>query len=115
MTEIVKRLKDIAQEQNITQKELAKRTHTTEASISRWFNDTRIPDAKYLERMAAALGYRLTIEKDSKCSTQKLEKIRQTLDDLNKETADKKVTRDYWEGFCKVFNTVEVALNENSD
>lgn len=46
---------------------------------------------------------------------QKLEKIRQTLDDLDKEMADKEVTRDYWRGFCKVFNAVEVALNENSD
>lgn len=46
---------------------------------------------------------------------QKLERIRQTLDDLDKEVADKEVTRDYWEGFCKVFNAVEVALIENSD
>lgn len=50
---------------------------------------------------------------------QKLEKIRQTLDDLDKETADKEtadkeVTRDYWKGFCKVFNAVEAALNENT-
>lgn len=45
----------------------------------------------------------------------KLEKIRQTLDDLDKDVADKEVTRDYWEGFCKVFNAVEVVLNENSD
>lgn len=46
---------------------------------------------------------------------QKLGKIRQTLDDLDKEVADKEVTRDYWEGFCKVFNAVEVVLDENSD
>lgn len=46
---------------------------------------------------------------------QKLEKIRQTLDELYKDVADKEVTRDYWEGFCKVFNAVEVVLNENSD
>ena len=45
----------------------------------------------------------------------KLEKIRQTLDDLDKEGADKEVTRDYWEGFCKVFNAVEAVLDENSD
>lgn len=45
---------------------------------------------------------------------QKLEKIRKTLDDLDKEVADKEVTKDYWEGFCKVFNAVEVVLNENS-
>lgn len=45
----------------------------------------------------------------------KLEKIRQTLDDLEKEVADKEVTRDYWEGFCKVFNAVEVVLDEKSD
>lgn len=44
----------------------------------------------------------------------KLEKIRQTLEDLDKEVADKEVTRDYWEGFCKVFNAVEATLNENS-
>ena len=46
---------------------------------------------------------------------QKLEKIQQTLDDLDKEVADKEVTRDYWDGFCKVFNAVEVVLIENSD
>lgn len=45
----------------------------------------------------------------------KLEKIRKTLDDLDKEVADKEVTRDYWEGFCKAFNAVEAVLNENSD
>jgi len=46
---------------------------------------------------------------------QKLGKIRQILDDLDKEMADEEVTRDYWEGFCKVFNAVEAVLNENSD
>lgn len=46
---------------------------------------------------------------------QKIEKIRHTLDNLDKEVADKEVTRDYWDGFCKVFNAVEVVLNENSD
>lgn len=64
MTEIVKRLKAIAQEQNITQRELAKRMHTTETSVSRWFNGSRTPNAKNLEQMAAALGCRLTIEED---------------------------------------------------
>ena len=46
---------------------------------------------------------------------QKLEKIRQILDDLDKEVADKEVTREYWEGFCKVFNAVEAVMNENFD
>ena len=46
---------------------------------------------------------------------QKLERIRQTLDDLDKEAADKEVTRDYWEGYCKVFNAVEAVMDENSD
>ena len=45
---------------------------------------------------------------------QKLEKIRQVLDDLDKEVADKEVAREYWEGFYKVFNAVEAVLNENS-
>lgn len=45
----------------------------------------------------------------------KLEKIRKTLDDLDRDVADKEVTRDYWEGFCKVFNAVEAVLDENSD
>ena len=62
MTEIVKRLKAIAQDQNITQRELAKRMHTTETSVSRWFNGSRTPNAKNLEQMAAALGCRLTID-----------------------------------------------------
>ena len=46
---------------------------------------------------------------------QKLGKIRQTLYDLDDEVADKEVTRDYWDGFCKVFNAIEAVLNENSD
>lgn len=66
MTEIVKKLKAIAQDQNISQRELAKRMNNTETSVSRWFKGSRIPNAKNLEQMAAALGYRLTIEEDSK-------------------------------------------------
>lgn len=61
MTEIVKRLKVIAQEQNITQRKLAERMNTTETSVSRWFGGSRTPNAKNLEQMAAALGYRLEI------------------------------------------------------
>lgn len=64
MTEIMKRLKAIAQDQNITQRELAKRMHATETSVSRWFSGTRTPNAKNLEQMAEALGRRLTIEED---------------------------------------------------
>lgn len=64
MTEIMKRLKAIAQDQDITQRELAKRMKTTETSVSRWFNDSRTPNAKNLEQMAAALRCRLTIEED---------------------------------------------------
>lgn len=64
MTEIVKRLKAISQDQDITQRELAKRMDTTETSVSRWFNGSRTPNAKNIEQMAAALGYRLTIEED---------------------------------------------------
>lgn len=66
MTEIVKKLKAIAQNQNISQRELAKRMNNTETSVRRWFKGSRIPNAKNLEQMAAALGYRLTIEEGSK-------------------------------------------------
>lgn len=45
----------------------------------------------------------------------RLDKIQQTLYALDKEVADKEVTRDYWDGFCKVFNAIEVILDENSD
>ena len=53
-------------------------------------------------------------DQEALVTSMKLEKIRQTLDDLNKEIADKEVTREYWEGFCKVFNAVEAVLDENS-
>ena len=50
MTEIVKRLKAISQDQDITQRELAKRMDTTETSVSRWFNGSRTPNAKNIEQ-----------------------------------------------------------------
>lgn len=65
ITETVKRLKDIAQNQNISQQELAKRINVTESAISRWFGGSRTPDVKSLELMAEALGYRLKIEEVS--------------------------------------------------
>lgn len=65
ITETVKRLKDIAQNQNIEQQELARRMNVTESAVSRWFGGSRTPDAKSLELMASALGYRLTIEEVS--------------------------------------------------
>lgn len=64
MTEIMKRLKAIAQDQDITQRKLAERMNTTETSVSRWFSGSRTPNAKNLEQMAAALRCRLTIEED---------------------------------------------------
>lgn len=65
ITKTVKRLKDIAQDQNITHQELAKRMNISESAVSRWFGGSRTPDANSLERMAAALGYRLKIEEVS--------------------------------------------------
>ena len=65
MIEIVKQLKAIVQEQNITQRELANRMNVTETSVSRWLDGSRILNAKNLEQMAVALGYRLMIEDKS--------------------------------------------------
>lgn len=61
ITETVKRLKDIAQDQNITHRELAKRLNVSESAVSRWFGGSRTPNAKSLEQMAETLGYRLAI------------------------------------------------------
>lgn len=50
------RLKELLQEQDMTQKELADRTGLTEAAISRYVNGTRRPRGKALVNIALTLG-----------------------------------------------------------
>ena len=49
--------------QSITQRELAKKSGLTEASISRYFNGERSPNIKNAEKMASALGLRIVMLK----------------------------------------------------
>lgn len=56
MNEVVKQLKRIAEQQGISQANLARRMKVTETSISRWFNGTRTPTIDNIEKMADALN-----------------------------------------------------------
>lgn len=55
-------LKNECRKQGINQKILAQKSGSTEASISRYFSQERIPHVCNLERMLNALGYELTIK-----------------------------------------------------
>lgn len=50
------KLKDLLEEQKMTQKELAKRAGTTEVSISRYVSGQRIPRLLKLASIAEVLG-----------------------------------------------------------
>lgn len=50
------RLKELLQEADMTQRELAEKTGLTEAAISRYVNGTREPRGEVLVRMATVLG-----------------------------------------------------------
>ena len=50
------RLREILEEKNITQAELAELSHTTAATISRYINDNRTPNIDLLNNMATALN-----------------------------------------------------------
>lgn len=56
MNEIVKQLKRIAEQQGVSQANLARRMKVTETSISRWFNGTRTPTIENVEKIADALN-----------------------------------------------------------
>lgn len=52
----------IRAEQNLTQKELAKRTGIDQADISKLENGVRNPSLKLLQRLARGMGMQLKIE-----------------------------------------------------
>lgn len=60
--DIIGALIEARKEQNLTQKELSKRTGITQADISRIENGTRNPSLEMLKRLAKGLGMRLKVE-----------------------------------------------------
>ena len=56
MNDFKDRLSKILNELHMTQKELAERIGITEASLSRYLNEGRIPHANVVANMATALG-----------------------------------------------------------
>ena len=60
--DIIRALIEARKEQNLTQKELSKRTGITQADISRIENGTRNPSLEMLKRLAKGLGMRLRVE-----------------------------------------------------
>ena len=59
---IIQAMIDARKEQNLTQKELSKRTGITQADISRIENGTRNPSLEMLKRLAKGMGMRLKLE-----------------------------------------------------
>ncbi len=51
-----KRVKNLLESKNITQKELAEKCQTTEATISRNLNGIHAPKAEIIEKIASVLG-----------------------------------------------------------
>lgn len=66
MTEIMQIIINNCKLRDISQRELAKRSGLTEASISRYFNGERTPNLRNAERMANVLGLRLALIKNGK-------------------------------------------------
>ncbi len=56
MSDFGARLKRILEQRNLSQKELAEMSGTTGATISRYVNEDRIPNADFLLRIAEALN-----------------------------------------------------------
>ena len=59
---LINALIDARKSQNLTQKELSKRTGITQADISRIENGTRNPSLAMLNRLAKGMGMKLKIE-----------------------------------------------------
>ncbi len=55
METIGERIKRLRERKNLTQKELAEKVDITEASLSRYENNLRVPRAQILSRLAVAL------------------------------------------------------------
>ena len=66
--ELGEKMIELLRKQNITQKQLADRLNTTEATLSRWVNGEREPKADMIANIATALNtssdYLLGIEKN---------------------------------------------------
>lgn len=60
--DVIKAIVDARMQQNITQKELAKRTGINQSDISKLENGTRNPSVNLLKRLADGLGMNLKIE-----------------------------------------------------
>lgn len=50
------RLSDLLRQRNLSQRDLAVRAHTTEATISRYLNDMRVPSVEIIVDIAKALN-----------------------------------------------------------
>ncbi len=61
MTKTIQTLKRIAEQQNVSQANLARRMRTTETSICRWFKGERQPTIKNVEKMCDALDVQLIV------------------------------------------------------
>ena len=59
---IIQAMIDTRKKQNLTQKELSRRTGITQADISRIENGTRNPSLDMLKRLAKGMGMRLKLE-----------------------------------------------------
>jgi predicted transcriptional regulator len=60
--DIIQAMIDARIQQNMTQKELSKKTGITQADISRIENGTRNPSLNMVKRLAQGLGLRLKLE-----------------------------------------------------
>ena len=60
--DVIRAIVDARTSQNMTQKELAERTGTNQADISKLENGTRNPSVNLLKRLAEGLGMALKIE-----------------------------------------------------
>ena len=60
--DVIRAMIDARIEQNLTQKELAKRTGIDQADISKLENGVRNPSLKLLQRLARGMGMQLKIE-----------------------------------------------------
>ena len=61
MSDLVHSIIENCRLQSITQRELAKKSGLTEASLSKYFNGERTPNIKNAEKMASALGLRIVM------------------------------------------------------
>lgn len=66
MTETMKEIIKIANDAGLTQRELAKKIDTTEATMSRWCKGNRTPKISDVEKMAKVLGVNVCLHRMEK-------------------------------------------------